>query len=68
MNKDKNEFILHIVGLIVLTILAIFFSIVEAKYKVEITDVGIVVGILGTIVTGHAAQRFKQGQINDESK
>ena len=40
--NDKNEFILHIAGLIVLSALAVFFAILQAKYKVEITDVGII--------------------------
>lgn len=62
MNKDKKEFILHIAGLIVLTFLAVFFSIIEAKYNVEITDVGIVIGIIGSIVGNHAVQRIKQGK------
>ena len=68
MDKDKKEFILHIAGLVVLFLLAIFFSIIEAKYKVEITDVGIIIGVIGTIVTGHAAQRAKQVLDNVKSE
>lgn len=64
MDKDKKEFILHIAGLIVLTALAIFFSILEAKYKVEVTDVGIIIGVIGSIVGNHAVQRVKQGKEN----
>ena len=62
MDKDKKEFILHIAGLVVLTILAVFFAIIEAKYNVEITDVGLIIGLLGSIVGNHAVQRVKQGQ------
>ena len=62
MDKDKKEFILHIAGLVVLTILAVFFSVLEAKYGVEVTDVGIIIGVIGSIVGNHAVQRVKQGQ------
>ena len=64
MDKDKKEFILHIAGLVVLTILAVFFAIIEAKYNVEVTDVGLIIGLLGSIVGNHAVQRVKQGKEN----
>ena len=62
MDKDKKEFILHIAGLVVLSVLAVFFAILQVKYNVEVTDTGLILGGILTIVTGHAAQRVKQGK------
>lgn len=55
-NQERNNFILHIAGLILLSGLAIFFGILEAKYKVQTTDIGILLGILGGLVGVHASK------------
>lgn len=54
MFKDK-EFILHLIGLVVLSALAIFFTIIEAKYNKEITDVGLIVGSIASLVGARTA-------------
>ena len=57
----KNpEFIIHLIGLAVLTFLIIFFGLLEKQTNREFIDIGILVGIIGTIVTGHAANKLKK--------
>ena len=59
MFKEK-DFVLHFTGLIVLTGLAIFFAILQAKYKIEITDVGMIIGGITGIVGVHGANAIKR--------
>ena len=66
MFKDK-DFILHFAGLLVLTGLAIFFAILQAKYKIEITDVGMILGGITGIVGVHGANAIKKVRSNDET-
>ena len=54
MLKDK-DFVLHLLGLIVLSALAVFFGILEAKFSKEFIDIGIVIGIIGSLVGIHTA-------------
>ena len=58
--NDKNEFILHIAGLIVLSALAVFFAILQAKYKVEITDVGIILGLVASLCGAKTYQSLRK--------
>ncbi len=67
MFKDK-EFVLHLIGLIVLTILAIFFGLLEAIYDKEITDVGLIVGLAGSLVGARSLKNIGQDQDNDKTK
>ena len=57
--KDK-EFWLHIAGLILLSGLAIFFAIIEARTGKEITDIGLITGGLLSIITHSAVSRKKE--------
>ena len=61
MIKDR-EFLLHLIGLIVLTGLAVFFGILEAKYGKEITDTGLIVGLIGSCIGMHAANLKKKSE------
>lgn len=67
MFKEK-DFVLHFTGLIVLTGLAIFFAILQAKYKIEITDVGMIIGGITGIVGVHGANAIKRLKNNDETR
>ena len=67
MFKEK-DFILHFSGLIVLTGLAVFFAILQAKYKLEITDVGMILGGITGIVGVHGANAIRKVQNDDETK
>ena len=64
MFKDKN-FILHLIGMIVLSALAIFFAIIEVRYDKSITDIGLIVGAICTSAGIHAYHAGKKG-IDDE--
>ena len=66
-NLDKN-FIIHLIGLFVLTGLAIFFAILQAKYKIEITDVGMIIGGITGIVGIHGANAIKKVTNDDATK
>ena len=67
MFKDK-EFVLHLIGLIVLTALAVFFGILEAVYNKEITDVGLIIGLIGSLVGVRSLSRIGRDQKNDKTE
>lgn len=54
-----QEVILPIIGILVLSGLAIFFALIEAKYNREFIDIGIVIGILGSLIGHHTYQSIK---------
>ena len=60
MDKEKRDYILHMVGLIGLIVLTIFFGMLEVLFDKEIVNLEMVIAIIGTIVAPHAAQRVNQ--------
>ena len=66
MFKEK-DFILHFTGLIVLSMLAVFFGVLEYRSGKSIIDIGIVIGILGALVTNHSYNAIKKKVNGDET-
>ena len=67
MFKEK-DFVLHFAGLIVLTLLAVFFAILQAKYNIEITDVGMILGGITGIVGVHGANAYNRLKKDDNDE
>ena len=65
MFKEK-DFVLQFAGLFLLTGLAVLFGVFQYRSGKEIIDVGIIIGIVGSIVGNHAYNAIKKSK-NDET-
>ena len=64
---SKQDIILQIIGIVVLSGLAVFFALIEAKYNKEFIDIGIVIGILGSLIGHHTYRSLKKESKDDTS-
>ena len=63
----KNEhFIIQVLGLVLLSGMAVFFAILEVKYNKELIDLGLMVGIISSIIGAKIYHATQKGGTNGE--